>query len=281
MRTLGWITDPHLPRASAAARREFLAAVAGHPVDGWIVTGDVGHAGSLEEDLLALAEAAGGRPVWFVLGNHDFYGGSVEAVRAQVERLTAGHPTLRWLPAAGVVRLDAATVLLGHDGWADARLGDWRTTPLSLNDFRLIAGFGEERGARVARMRELADAAAGYVVKLLYELVGEPARLGGAPLPERVIVATHVPPFPAAATLQKGPAPPPFLPYFASRIMGDVLLAAAGQAPEVEFLVLCGHTHGAGDVRVRPNLRVVTGEAEYGAPVVQPLVVPVGSAPRG
>lgn len=279
MRTLGWITDPHLPRASPEARRRFLAAVAAHGADGWVVTGDVGHAGSLEDDLLELADAAGARPVWFVLGNHDFYGGSVDEVRARVERLSAGHPTLRWLPATGLVRLDPSTVLLGHDGWADARLGDWQTTPLALNDFRLIAGFGEGRDARVNRMRELADSAAGYVVRLLYRLVGEPAREAGIPLPERVIVATHVPPFPAAATLRRGPAPPPFLPYFASRIMGDVLLAAAAQAPEVDFQVLCGHTHGAGDVRVRPNLRVVTGEAEYGAPVVQPMVLGLGPTP--
>ena len=33
--------------------------------------------------------------------------------------------------------------------------------------------------------------------------------------------------------------------------------------------VLCGHTHHAGFVQPRPNLRVITGSAEYGAPCIQ------------
>jgi Icc protein len=33
--------------------------------------------------------------------------------------------------------------------------------------------------------------------------------------------------------------------------------------------VLCGHTHGEGDINILPNLRVVTGGARYGAPIFQ------------
>jgi len=33
--------------------------------------------------------------------------------------------------------------------------------------------------------------------------------------------------------------------------------------------VLCGHTHGAGEAEILPNLRVLTAGARYGAPVVQ------------
>ena len=36
-----------------------------------------------------------------------------------------------------------------------------------------------------------------------------------------------------------------------------------------QMTVLCGHTDGAGEAQVLPNLRVLTGAAEYGEPKVQ------------
>ena len=38
--------------------------------------------------------------------------------------------------------------------------------------------------------------------------------------------------------------------------------------PDRQMTVLCGHTHGA-EAQVLPNLRVLTGGAEYGEPKVQ------------
>jgi hypothetical protein len=36
-----------------------------------------------------------------------------------------------------------------------------------------------------------------------------------------------------------------------------------------QMTVICGHTHGAGEAQILPNLRVLTGGAEYGNPVKQ------------
>jgi len=35
---------------------------------------------------------------------------------------------------------------------------------------------------------------------------------------------------------------------------------------ESRMTVLCGHTHHEGVVQMLPNLRIMTGSAEYGAP---------------
>jgi len=51
--------------------------------------------------------------------------------------------------------------------------------------------------------------------------------------------------------------------------VGDVLLEVARSRPKCQILVLCGHTHGGGEVQVAENLRVMTGPAEYGKPEVQ------------
>ncbi len=39
--------------------------------------------------------------------------------------------------------------------------------------------------------------------------------------------------------------------------------------PDREMTVLCGHTHGEGEAQILPNLKVLTGGAEYGKPKVQ------------
>jgi predicted MPP superfamily phosphohydrolase len=48
-----------------------------------------------------------------------------------------------------------------------------------------------------------------------------------------------------------------------------MLLEVMHAHPERQALVLCGHTHGGGEVSILPNLSVRTGGAVYGAPVVQ------------
>jgi hypothetical protein len=39
--------------------------------------------------------------------------------------------------------------------------------------------------------------------------------------------------------------------------------------PQSRLLVLCGHTHGTGELQVLDNLHVLTGGAEYRNPVIQ------------
>jgi 3',5'-cyclic-AMP phosphodiesterase len=42
--------------------------------------------------------------------------------------------------------------------------------------------------------------------------------------------------------------------------------------PNRKLTVLCGHTHGRGEVEILPNLKVLTGGAQYGKPEIQPLL---------
>ena len=88
----------------------------------------------------------------------------------------------------------------------------------------------------------------------------------------KVIVATHVPPFCEAAWHEGRPSSDDFLPFFACKAVGDVLLEAARSHPKCQILVLCGHTHDGGELQVLENLRVVTGPAEYGKPEIQQII---------
>jgi hypothetical protein len=63
-----------------------------------------------------------------------------------------------------------------------------------------------------------------------------------------------------------------WLPFFACKAVGDVLCQTMQSRPDCDLLVLCGHTHSGGKIAVGKNIRVWTGEAEYGEPVVQEIL---------
>lgn len=257
MPRLAWVTDLHLNFLSEERADAFASTLAGCGADALLVGGDTSEAYALEHHLALLAKRFDG-PVWFVLGNHDFYRSSIERVRRSVPALTARIPGLRWLEAAGVVPLSAETALVGCDGFGDARAGDFAGSTIVLNDFLLV----EELAAiahveRQARLRALGDRAAAHLRAVL------PAALASH---RRVVVLTHVPPFVEACRHQGKTSDPAWLPYFTCVAAGDALREAAAAHPDRELRVLCGHTHAAGEAQILPNLRVVTGAAEYGAP---------------
>lgn len=255
---LAWLTDLHLNFASPRAFDELCEAVLAAEVDAVLIGGDIGEANDVVYYLKAL-DARLGRPIAFVLGNHDFYGGpGIAEVRRAVAALCGESPRLSWLPAAGVVPLTGRTALIGHDGWADGRLGDFRRSGVVLNDYRLIPDLtGLDTATRLARLHALGDEAADHLRTHL------PAALGGF---ARVIVLTHAPPFREACWHEGAPSNDDWLPHFACGAMGAALVECLASRPDREALVLCGHTHHAGEAEILPNLRVWTGAAEYGRP---------------
>ena len=164
-----------------------------------------------------------------------------------------------------MVRLSGEVALVGCDGWGDARLGNFATTPVELTDFHLIEDLARlRRPERIERLRRLGDEAAAC----LREQVA--SALAWA---RHVVVAIHVPPFRESCWHEGQISDDDWLPYFTCAVAGDVLRAAMTARPDARMTVYCGHTHGSGVADVLPNLRVETGGAEYGAPVVRIIEV--------
>jgi Icc-related predicted phosphoesterase len=112
-------------------------------------------------------------------------------------------------------------------------------------------------------MTSLADEAAHHFERVLGEAVSNN---------RRVIAVTHVPPFREASWYQGKISGDDFLPYFACKVVGDVMRQAMTLHQQSQLLVLCGHTHSGGEVQVADNLRVLTGEAEYGKPGINRIL---------
>jgi len=261
---LAWLTDIHLDFVGDAGTDRLCDEIAGSGGEAVLLGGDIAKAGSLEAFLRRMA----GRlrsPLYFVLGNHDFYGGSVEGVRRRVATLTREGLGASWLGALDVVSLTSKTALVGHDGWGDAHLGDHWRSGVILNDFLLIEDLRLLAKADLARvLGELGDASAAHLRGVLPKALDRH---------EHVLVLTHVPPFRDACWHQGQISDDDWLPYFTCKAVGDALLEVMSARSDRRMTVLCGHTHSPGECRPLPNLRVLTGAARYGQPAIQqPLV---------
>lgn len=260
MKRLAWITDPHLNFLRPTRLEAFVSSLAAIQSDTFLLGGDIGEAPNLLGYLKAL-DTALARPIYFVLGNHDFYRSSIADVRAIVGALCRTRPHLHWLSTAGVVPLTSQTCLIGHDGWGDARFGDYWGLRVELSDFWLISDLaGLDPSRRLARLRELGDEAASHFRAVLPQALEHF---------QHVIVLTHVPPFRESCWYQGRISDDDWLPHFTCKAAGDVLREAMAARPDRQMTVLCGHTHGEGEAQVLPNLRVLTGGAAYGEPRVQ------------
>ena len=266
---LAWLTDPHLDSADKPAHRALAGQLEQCRPDALLISGDIGQAASVIGYLDWLAEVAG-CPVYFVLGNHDFYGGSIPVVREAVRAHAAADRRLSYLTGAAAVTLCPEVALVGHDGWGDGRVGRAMESPVRLVDFYEIQELmGLKQAALVERLEGLGAEAADTL---------EPTLLAALGSHEHVLVVTHVPPTPESAWHEGQSSDDDWSPFFVCGAMGAMLQRVAAAHPRRRITVLCGHSHSAGEVWIRPNLQVRTGGAEYGKPGLQaPLMIMDGA----
>ncbi len=275
---IAWATDIHLDFLSDPQVLAFAATLTASAPDLVVLSGDLSHAGQLEHHLRLLNQGIA-CPIYFVLGNHDYYGSSITAVRQVVAELGARKPRLRWLPASGVVHLSEKTAMVGVDGWADARLGDPEHTSVTLNDFihieDLLATLDPRVRSHPALVRVVDRSELHAKMRALADDEADRCRIlarGALASHQHLLVVTHVPPFAAACWHEGRPSDDEWLPYYSCAAVGDVLRELAVSHPRNTLTVLCGHTHGAGEAQIEPNLRVLTGGAVYRRPQLQQLL---------
>lgn len=258
-----WLTDIHLEFLRDQEAICFVEGLAARDLEGLFLTGDISTASKLEFHL-QLFEDIFKRPVYFVLGNHDYYGGAIETVRKATEELCSRSNWLHWLPAAGIIELSRDTCLVGHDGWADGRFGDYEGSGIMLNDYVKIQNFIRAGSVgRLALLNSLGDQAAKYLHTLLHEALAKY---------KHVFVLTHVPPFKEACWHVGEISVDNWLPHFACKAVGDVLVKLMAAQPARKMTLLCGHTHSSGRAEILPNLLVKTGGAKYGSPKIQEII---------
>jgi len=264
MKRIAWLTDIHLEFVSTEAALAFIDQIAASSPDLVLIGGDMGTARNLSFFLRAFDERIQ-CPAFFVLGNHDFYHGSLEQIHSLAEEISDSFQWLRWLTRQGIVEITNSTCLLGHDSWADGRLGNRSSSQVELNDYYLIEEFaGLSRQERYRKMADLGDLAAEHFRRWLPLACADY---------RNILLLTHVPPFREACWHEGSISDDEFLPHFTCKAVGDALRATMLRYPQTDLTVLCGHTHGRGEVDILPNLHIKTGGAEYGQPEIQEMMI--------
>ncbi len=255
-----WATDIHLNFVDSTTLDVFCNEIISLNPSVVLIGGDISDSKNIGKTLLILAEKIQ-CPLYFVLGNHDFYHGSIIDVREEVQKISNGSTYLQYLTNTGIVKLTSTSCLIGHDSWSDGRYGDYSKSNVRLNDYvmiRELAGLNKQE--RVEKLNALGDEAAVFFREQLSQALQNF---------QHIFILTHVPPYIEACWHEGHLSNNEFLPHFSCKATGDLFIEIMNEHPDKNMTILCGHTHSRGIAQILPNLVVRTGGAIYRQPEIQ------------
>ncbi|BBM81823.1 metallophosphoesterase family protein [Candidatus Uabimicrobium amorphum] len=254
-----WLTDIHLEFLEDDAFHNFLEILQQCEYDMLWITGDIAHGANVSQYLIKLAMTLQ-KPIYFVLGNHDFYGRKTNDVYEEMY-IVSQNPYLTYLSASPVIEINANHALIGHDSWGDGRWGNYYASNITLNDFLVIRDFaGLDQEKILSRMQYLAHRSVVHIKKALKKALKKY---------HHIWMLSHVTPFKETCLYGNEIADDNWLPFFCCKEMGDMLIEVMSQHPQQYLTVLSGHTHNEAHVQISSNIHSIVGGAEYCEPCVQ------------
>lgn len=246
-----WVTDPHFNFIKAKRTEELGAVLAKQYFDAHIkaciISGDIAEAKDVVELLKAFMRGWQ-MPVYFVLGNHDYYGGSISRVERDIDLLCLEDGRFIWLDRYHDYVNGIAVV--GAGGWYDGVHGDAKGSRVLMSDFQWIDDlkvhfpgakswewYPESRFPLLEKLQELAPKSVAR---------GEEHLVQACTMGKDVIFVTHYPPYKEACWHEGKMSDNEWLPWFTCAAMGDMLDRVADAHPDNLIQVLCGHTHSSG-----------------------------------
>ena len=255
-----WMTDIHLDFATKSTFELLLEKVKEKDSDIIIISGDIANSIILVNTLESIASLLE-KPIYYVLGNHDYYGSSIKTVRLRMKKLNKKNQYLKYLPLNGIIKLENDTCLIGHDSWYDGKNGCYMDSRVSLSDVTRIQDLiGFDKMQRLTIFENLAQEAANYFEENISKAFEDY---------NNIIAVMHVSPFKESSYYGGKQSDDNWLPFFSSKIVGDVLTNLMKENPNKNMTVLCGHSHGKKDIKILHNLLVKAGSADYYYPIIQ------------
>lgn len=268
MPKIAWCTDIHLDHFHDSDRNVIIKlgeSLIERQPEAVLITGDISVSSKLIYHLSALEKVVQ-RPVYFVLGNHDYYGSTIEKIRESMRDISNLSQYLKYLPMTPYVSLSPNTALIGHDGWYDASCGDVGRSPFIMRDWQVIGDYVREGvlphglpdyNKIIAISRKLAYESVLHVSNSIKTAVK---------YHKNIIIATHFPPFEESHAGNRRTDNIGVRPWYTSKIMGETLLRAAAAYPQINFEVFSGHSHGKFEGKIANNLHCHVGQSDYGQP---------------
>lgn len=267
-----WTSDVHLNflYEQTYKRNEFYQQLKDAEGDAILITGDIAESHNIEKYLEEMNRIVR-KQIYFVAGNHDYYGSSIRTMRARLKKIGYAH----YLPKSSYVKLNKHTALVGQDGWGDCRNGDYEGSQRGFRDRFIMSdwihikelnkAYHKSSDDLLITLQRIADKDAERITKSVLHCLRDKNVT-------RIIIATHVPPF-EEACLYAGRKSTPFgLPFFSSQILGVAILPIVEANPNIDFLWFSGHTHSSVTVEKRPNLIVLVAQSEYYRPQIADII---------
>lgn len=262
---LAWLTDLHLDFLSDADVVQFSQRIVNADIDGVVITGDISTSQKLVFHLGALEHIIQ-KPIYFTLGNHDYWGSSIKKVKDSLVELSRVSQYLRYLSNASYIPLSKSTALIGNDGWYDAQYGSWTNSNFVMNDWHLIEDF-KPSANNLARIVAISRNLATDSAKHIAENIKAATRYH-----RNIVIATHFPPFEQAHIFKGKIGDAAAQPWYTCKVIGDTIRAAAQAYSNCEFIVLAGHTHGHFSGKIAKNITCHVGNAVYGQPQIADII---------
>jgi Icc protein len=268
---LAWATDIHLDCVDNIEHSLSSLESASRSCDAVILSGDISVGPSIALHLRMLEEALE-KPIYFVLGNHDYYFSDIAGTRRRVIDTCNFISYSRYLNSVPYVKLGQKAAIVGSDGWYDGFNGSLEKSSFIMNDWLKIKDFQpaiQQMPGRtnldlptiVKISRSICHASVLHIIKGIKAIADNV---------DDIVVVTHVPPFVESYRSEKykDMDPETVIPWYTSKMMGEMLLIAAKTYPNVQFTVLSGHTHSSFEGRILPNLLAYVGKSQYGTPQI-------------
>lgn len=257
MKRIAWTTDIHLDRLAERDYLEYKEYLQELNPECLIISGDIAEGEFVIKSLKDFNDSLK-FPIYFVLGNHDFYFSGFAQVENKVRALVKESENLNWLTESGIVRLNDSTALIGVEGWGDARNG---TLNLSEGTTRDVMSISDYKGLSREEIGKLLNSMGDKYAKIL-----RPVLLDAVRNYQKVYLVTHFPPFVEVCFDRSLRICGEFkLPFYTCKAIGDLLLQVMTENPSCQMTVFCGHTHEKADVKILENLRVRVKESGYGS----------------
>lgn len=258
-----WLSDIHLNFVSEEAAKALFESVRVHDSQCVFVTGDISESPALSFHL-DLMDQIVGKPVYFILGNHDFWYSTTQMIWENLPKLVNKMSFMKYMTAGTYMPLDTETCVIGHDGWYDARYGDAAGSKFGMRDWSIMGDYVNCKNIHqvIEKSQEIAAHSVEHFRKNLVETVKRY---------KKIVLLTHMPPFDDTHIYQGQIGEAHAQPWFTNRMLGELFYTAAKANPGIQFVVFAGHTHGRISKDILPNLLVHVAGVDYGAPVIQSI----------
>lgn len=236
-----WLTDLHVDRLSKVQHQELINKISAAGAEQIWLTGDIGDPPfnwQFLETLLKRLDV----PIYFVLGNHDYYHQSIADMRTQAWQLTCEFEHAYYLTMTHpIVRGDM--MLTGVDAWANTNdiplkartwdaeaIDNWAA--LSLSELQQAMNVQAQEDAKHLRLQ---------------------CEQGITKRTKNVYLLTHIPPLHAVQSDKAKPLQNDRSVFY-SCALADVLTDLQKDYPTIAFHIYSGHVHKTFQYQISENM---------------------------